>query len=593
MNNYQNGSDDNQRVQELEKQLKISTQRLKLCIQRSKETGKQLKKEMEKEQKYLDVAGVMMVAVDPDQKVTLINRKGCEILGCRKEDILGKNWFDNFLPKEIKDDVKVVFDKLMAGKVKLAEYYENPVLTKDGKQRIVLWHNTILKDESGKIAEVLSSGIDITERKQAEEALQAANLQLQADEQQLRAANQQLQTSEQQLKAANQQLQADEQQLKAFNQQLQADEQQLRAANQQLQAANRQLRESEERLRLILEQSFDGIDIAEYDLETDKRRLVLCNDAYVRMSGRTKQELLSADDLNAFVTYPEAKKDKDQWREFIKQGKKYTGQASWIRPDGTENYYEWSAAPVKTNSKIYIIGIDRDITERKQTELKLLEYQKQLRSLASELSLAEERERRRIARELHDQISQFLVITKVKLESLRQTALPDHLNILNEVCESLDHTIQDIRSLTFDLSSPILHELGFEVAVAEWLSEQVEQKHGIETKFEDDGKPKPLSEDVCVILFRDVRELLVNVIKHAKAKKVKVSVSKVNNNIQVSVEDDGAGFEISKISAIKTGAGGFGFFSIKERLEQFGGHMDIQSELGKGTKVTLIAPLEQ
>jgi PAS domain S-box-containing protein len=136
--------------------------------------------------------------------------------------------------------------------------------------------------------------------------------------------------------------------------------------------ASEALRQSEERLRLILQHSSDGINISKRDLKSSKRRLVLCNDKYVEMSGRSREELMAAEDLNAFVRYPEPEEIQQQWSKLIKEGKPYSGQASWIRPDGRETYYEWTAAPVRFGDMIYIIGVDRDITKRKRTEEELL-----------------------------------------------------------------------------------------------------------------------------------------------------------------------------------------------------------------------------
>jgi PAS domain S-box-containing protein len=120
----------------------------------------------------------MFIAIDADQQVTLVNKKGCEILGYKEQDIIGKNWFDNFLPEAVRDEVKSVFTKLITREVKPVEYFENPVLTKSGEKRIIAWHNTILKDETGMTLGILSSGEDITERKQAEEALRKSEEQL-------------------------------------------------------------------------------------------------------------------------------------------------------------------------------------------------------------------------------------------------------------------------------------------------------------------------------------------------------------------------------------------------------------------------------
>jgi len=130
-----------------------------------------LRKEKDRAQMYLDIAGVILLALDKDENVILVNKKGCKVLEGREEEILGKNWFDNFLPKEQRKDVKGVFAQLMAGNIEPVEYNENPVITKSGKERIIAWHNTLLKDKDGHIIGTLSSGEDITERRQAEEAL--------------------------------------------------------------------------------------------------------------------------------------------------------------------------------------------------------------------------------------------------------------------------------------------------------------------------------------------------------------------------------------------------------------------------------------
>lgn len=129
-----------------------------------KHAEKALRQERNRAQKYLDVAGVMLVALDATQKVTLINKKGCEILGGKEEEIVGKNWFDNFVPDRIRYEAVAVFDKLMAGEIKGTEYYENPVLTKPGGETLIDWHNTVLTDETGDIIGILGSGQDITER---------------------------------------------------------------------------------------------------------------------------------------------------------------------------------------------------------------------------------------------------------------------------------------------------------------------------------------------------------------------------------------------------------------------------------------------
>ncbi|MCK5504154.1 MAG: PAS domain S-box protein, partial [Thermodesulfovibrionia bacterium] len=127
-----------------------------------------LKKEKEKLQKYLDISAVMVVMINSDQEVTLINKKGCEILGYKENEIIGENWFDLFLPQSLRDDVKTVFNNLMAGDIEPVEYYENHVITKNGEERLIAWYNTVFRDKNGNIIETLGSGVDITERRAAE-----------------------------------------------------------------------------------------------------------------------------------------------------------------------------------------------------------------------------------------------------------------------------------------------------------------------------------------------------------------------------------------------------------------------------------------
>jgi len=237
-------------------------------------------------------------------------------------------------------------------------------------------------------------------------------------------------------------------------------------------------------------------------------------------------------------------------------------------------------------------ALQAEIKERIQTEKKLLEYQQKLRSLASELTLTEERQRRRIATDLHDRIGQALALSKIKLSEIRN-AIPhaQYRKELGEIHELLEQTIQDTRTLTFELSPPVLYELGFEAAV-EWLAENFQKQYGIDVHFSDDGKQKSFDDEILTVLFRSVRELLINIAKHAKAKNAIITLETNGKNVQILISDDGIGFDISKIGSHVEKARGFGLFNIRERLSLLKGSMEIESEPGNGTRVTLVAPLK-
>jgi len=136
-----------------------------------KKAEEALRREKERREQYLNIAGVMLAIVNADEKITMINKKACEILGYKKKELIGKNWFDLLVPQRIRDEVKDVFHKLMAGDIRPVEYYENPLLTKDGEERLIPFHNAVIRGPNDQIVAVLFSAEDITERKKMEEAL--------------------------------------------------------------------------------------------------------------------------------------------------------------------------------------------------------------------------------------------------------------------------------------------------------------------------------------------------------------------------------------------------------------------------------------
>ena len=137
-----------------------------------------LRQERNKAQGYLDVAGVIMLVIGADQRVSLINRKGCEVLGATEQDIVGKNWFDNFIPAAGREEIRALFMQLMMRGGDLHEYNQNPVVTRSGEERLIAWHNTLLYDDAGNITASLSSGEDITLQQQAQEQLRQREEQL-------------------------------------------------------------------------------------------------------------------------------------------------------------------------------------------------------------------------------------------------------------------------------------------------------------------------------------------------------------------------------------------------------------------------------
>jgi PAS domain S-box-containing protein len=266
-----------------------------------------------------------------------------------------------------------------------------------------------------------------------------------------------------------------------------------------------------------------------------------------------------------------------------------------LHKDGRHITLETSGIPVldEAGKVTGYRGVDRDISERKRAERQFLQNQAQLKSLASELVLAEERERSRIAVYLHDDVCQCLAFAKMKLQ-LVNASLSDQTQRteLTEAINSVTRVLEEVQTLTFELHSPLLAEFGLAAAISNWATDQIELKHGIRTAFTDDGQAKPLDDEIQALLFRSVRELLINVVKHSRAKQVSISVRGDGEEILICLEDDGIGFAPNKV-VIGKETGGFGLFSIRERLNQMGGSLEIDSRPGQGCRSILRAPLFQ
>jgi signal transduction histidine kinase len=197
-----------------------------------------------------------------------------------------------------------------------------------------------------------------------------------------------------------------------------------------------------------------------------------------------------------------------------------------------------------------------------------------------------------LATVLHDHIAQLLVVAKAKFEKIQESTLyRSFAKPMEEVRRLIEESIRYTRSLVFELSPPILYDLGFEPAM-EWLAEHMQQQYGLAVVVEDDDQPKPLDNEARVLLFRAVRELLFNVLKHAQTSRARVCLLGEGDHLRVIVEDNGVGFPPDKLAASSGKIEGFGLFSIRERLNYFGGHMEIESIPGEVTRVILTVPVQ-
>jgi signal transduction histidine kinase len=269
-----------------------------------------------------------------------------------------------------------------------------------------------------------------------------------------------------------------------------------------------------------------------------------------------------------------------------------------IESEGTR--MDGSKFPVRTTTEISnydledwsrIYRSDQDITTELEAAEILRTYQGELRTLAGKISLAEESERHRIASNLHDGTVQNLILARMNLSTLKKALRSQRsLSVAGDIDSLLASSLKETRSMIFELSPPVLYELGLEAGI-EWLSDKFNQRTGITAIFDSDGRDASLSLELKVVLFQAVRELLVNIAKHAQAQGVKLIWSlREEGWLSLTVEDDGIGFDPLDVGNRSSSEGGYGLFSLRERLGLLGGEILLQSS-STGTSVTLRAPV--
>ena len=251
------------------------------------------------------------------------------------------------------------------------------------------------------------------------------------------------------------------------------------------------------------------------------------------------------------------------------------------------------------------LAVDRELAVQRQVEqqlrlrveqrtAELARTNEQLRTMGSEVALAEQRERHRLAVGLHDHVGQLLAAAKLQVGAQRirdqrtGDAGADRAAALTEVLDVLGQAIDATRTLTFELSPPMLYELGLMATLAS-LVDQVSQRHpGVACTFRDAGETSMVGQDAEVVLFQVVRELISNALKHGQPSRLVVDARREGRELVLTVTDDGVGFDVAKLAEPVVGAGGFGLFTVRERLEQLGGRLEVESAVGSGTTARVV-----
>jgi PAS domain S-box-containing protein len=346
------------------------------------------------------------------------------------------------------------------------------------------------------------------------------------------------------------------------------------------------LQKSEERFRTLQE----NIPVGVYRTSADGKFISL-NPAALKMLGVDATVDLSSLETPDFWSDQEARRD--FLNRFDAEGKVTDFVSKFKRKDGSLFWGSLSSAKVvdAKGNPTFVDGVIQDITERKNAETKLLDYQIRLKALAFQLTVVEEQERRRIAGDLHDHISQSLALTRMQLAAAAKSAddasLKEQLDLISKELLKMSH---DINHLVFELSSPTLRNLGLGAAIGEWLEEKIKKVSAIDVELIDHVNEADIDELICLVLFRNVRELLTNTVKHARANKIVVCLEKEGGAIKITVKDNGIGFNPDYFLRKANSDGGFGLFSVAERMADLGGSFTVDSRLHQGTTIIMTAP---
>ena len=348
------------------------------------------------------------------------------------------------------------------------------------------------------------------------------------------------------------------------------------------------LRVSDERLKLALATSHMGV--WEWDPVTDNvyrsaETIAILGDSDLDWTLSSLKKMLYTDDAGSVNgAFDRAVADKTVYRSEHRIVRP-DGEVRWISDIGRAVYGE-------DNRPVRMVGTVQDITERKWTEKNLIDRQNTIKTMAMELSVAEERERCRIAGELHDQVAPKLLLGKMRIHSLLDL-LPAGVgdDAIESIVALIEESFSDIRSLTFQLWPPILANAGLEAAL-KWLGQEFEENYGLMVRITDDNSFKPLKYEMRSAIFQIVRELLLNVVKHSGTQNAWITIKRTNDIINIKVEDDGCGADLASFSYDNPKPGGFGIFNIKSKIEYLGGEMLIESAHGSGTRVFITAPLD-
>ena len=267
-----------------------------------------------------------------------------------------------------------------------------------------------------------------------------------------------------------------------------------------------------------------------------------------------------------------------------------------IKKDGTIFPVETHRKSIPYEGRIIRVTSIKNISDRKRSQEALIKHEKDLQKLTSQLVKTQEAERRRLSLELHDEMGQALTAIKINLSTIEKDLLPDIHQYIKERLSDTNHLadglIDQIHEISLDLRPKMLDDLGLKPTL-KWYSNRFAKRHNIPVQFDADQLKKRLMPEYETVLYRVAQETLTNISKYAKAKNVNMKLREIDNSIQLTIEDDGIGFDLAEVTGREPDKRGSGLIGIKERGLALNGKLDIQSQPNQGTRIMIQFPVEE
>jgi PAS domain S-box-containing protein len=353
--------------------------------------------------------------------------------------------------------------------------------------------------------------------------------------------------------------------------------------------AEEALRKSKEEYKILVDSSLTGIFIHQ------DQKYVFVTDRFAEMHGYKPEELLGKAPLS--LIHPDDRETLSEMASRRLRGEDVPQQyeVRRLKKDGTIIWCAMMATVIEYEGKPAIMGNMIDITERKQAEKALRKSESELRFLSSQLLTAQERERKRLSIELHDELGQALMVLKLKVRSVEQALGPDQADLKKDCDETMSYITEvseTVRRLSRDLSPSILEDLGLSAAIW-WLVEASTQRFHIENSIDPAELDSLFSQEGQITVYRIFQEILTNIAKHARATHVSIEIAKENGQAVFQVEDNGEGFDVKQVLSRPPSKKGVGLSAMYERTRMLGGSLDMWSKQGAGTRVTFRIPVHE